>query len=359
MPTPRPSDVWLSVNSMSTSRVYHTSTLISQDNSVLIAGGSDGTAAVSSVQKYIPSTGCFQTMRDMSTTRCLHTADQLSSLSGFVLLAGGYDSGNAIVGVADLYHPITADIITIYLSVARYQHTSTIIGRSQLVLIGGYTTGGVMVASSDMLDTSTNSVFQSGTNTMAETHVDHTATFLSNSSDIAFIADGYDSAGAIASTYLYQGSSNSFIPLGSGVTMTPARYCQTATYLASPINKVLLTGGTSSTVNFATMFLFDVASLTLSTLTSTLFYPRYIHTATLLPNGKILIIGGYNGAALRTCELIDPSNNYTVTLASNLTTGRYYHTATLIPDNDNGSVLVCGGYTSPTTFTNTCELYFV
>jgi hypothetical protein len=84
-----------------------------------------------------------------------------------------------------------------------------------------------------------------------------------------------------------------------------------------------------------------------------------VHTATLLPNGKVLIVGGYNGGSLRTCELIDPSNNYSVTLAANLTTNRYYHTTTLIPDNYNGTVLVCGGYNTANIPVNTCELYFV
>jgi hypothetical protein len=210
-----------------------------------------------------------------------------------------------------------------------------------------------------MIDTSSNPSFESAINTMNTVNVYHTATILGNNSDTVLIAGGFFGTGYIATASLYIGSSNSFISLGSGGTMSPARCYHTATYLPPPIDKVLITGGADATHIYGTLFLFDVASLTFSTLSSTLLYPRFVHTATLLPNGKILIAGGVNGAALNVCELIDPSNNYTVTLAGNLTINRYLHTATLIPDNDNGTVLVCGGITVYPTVINSCELYFV
>jgi len=359
IPSPRPSNVWLKVANMSVGRLYHTSTFISQDNSVLIAGGSDGVAIGSSVDKYISSTGCFQSMRNMPRTRYMHTADQLPSLSSYVVIAGGYDATGAAISFADLYHPITTDILTVPLTAARYHHTSAVLSSSQLVLIGGYTTGGVIVNSSDMIDTGSSSLFESAINTMNTVNVYHTATVLGNNSGAVLISGGFQGTGYIATASLYLGSSNSFISLGSGVTMSPARCYHTATYLPAPIDKVLIVGGADATNIYGTLFLFDVASLTFSTLSSTLLYPRYVHTATLLPNGKVLIVGGLNGGSLKVCEFIDPSNNYTVTLAGNLTTNRYLHTATLIPDDDNGTVLVCGGITVSSTAINSCELYLV
>jgi hypothetical protein len=345
---------------MAVARAYCTATYILQDNSVLIAGGYNGVAGmVSSVEKYISSTGCFQSMRNMPRTRYMHTADQLPSLAGYVLIAGGYDNTGAAISFADLYHPITSDIITVSLTLARYRHTSTIMSSSQLVLIGGYTTGNMIVNSSDMIDTGSNSLFESGTSTMNEPHIYQTVTLLGNTSDLALIAGGYSPiTGYLSSAYLYHGSSNSFISLGSGAILSPARGSHTATYLPSPIDKVLIVGGTGNSI-YGTMFLFDVASLTFTTLPNTLIYPRHLHTSILLHNGKVLIVGGYNGTPLRTCELIDPSNNYTVTSAANLTTNRYYHSTTLIPDSNNGTVLVCGGYTSSNVAINSCELYFV
>ena len=69
--------------------------------------------------------------------------------------------------------------------------------------------------------------------------------------------------------------------------------------------------------------------------------PRGFHTATLLPNGKVLIAGGYNlsGGFLSSAELYDPATG-TWTPTGGLETGREYHTATLLP---NGMVLVAGG----------------
>ena len=65
-------------------------------------------------------------------------------------------------------------------------------------------------------------------------------------------------------------------------------------------------------------------------------------TATSLPNGKVLVVGGYSDFAqngLLSAELYDPASG-TWTATGSLATGRSGHTATLLP---NGKVLVVGG----------------
>lgn len=294
----------------------------------------------------------------MPRSRYMHSADLLPSLSGYVVIAGGVSPTSGIITVADLYHPITGDILTISLSAPRYLHTATVMSSSRIVLTGGHISGLVIVATSDMIDTASNSLFVAGTNIMNEARIYHTATFLGNNSDLVLVAGGHNGV-PLSSAYLYHGSSNAFIALGTGVALSPARYQHAATYLPAPINKVLFTGGVIPGQISGVMSLFDVATLTFMPLTTTLIYPRYFHTATLLPNGKVLVIGGYNTSPIYHCELIDPSNNYSVTLAADLITNRYLHTATLIPDNNNGTVLVCGGYSPIITAINSCELYFV
>ena len=109
----------------------------------------------------------------------------------------------------------------------------------------------------------------------------------------------------------------------------------------------------------STMTLFDAGTLSFTALPNTMSTKRSWHTATLLPNGKILIVGGHNNTiATTSCDLVDPNNNYLLTAAGNLNTGRYRHTATLIPDNSTGTVLICGG-TDGTNVLNTCEIYIV
>ena len=66
---------------------------------------------------------------------------------------------------------------------------------------------------------------------------------------------------------------------------------------------------------------------------------RRDHTATLLPNGKVLVAGGSNGFVLSSAELYDPASG-TWTATGSLNTARYAHTATLL---QNGRVLVAGG----------------
>src|SRR5256885_667348 len=74
--------------------------------------------------------------------------------------------------------------------------------------------------------------------------------------------------------------------------------------------------------------------------TSPLHLGRYSHTATLLPNGKVLLAGGQGTVLLSSAELYDPGSESWNSVGA-MATGRKYHTATLLP---NGDVLVTGGY---------------
>jgi uncharacterized repeat protein (TIGR01451 family) len=82
------------------------------------------------------------------------------------------------------------------------------------------------------------------------------------------------------------------------------------------------------------------------------FYPgpnlnvaRSWHTATLLPDGRVLIAGGstgWGGSPLASAEIYDPATK-TFTLTGNMRVARSEHVAALLAD---GTVLVAGGYTS-------------
>jgi Galactose oxidase, central domain len=81
---------------------------------------------------------------------------------------------------------------------------------------------------------------------------------------------------------------------------------------------------------------------------------RSRHTATLLPNGLVLVAGGAdNSNPISSCELFNPSTG-TWSPAALLNNERAYHTANLLSD---GRVLVAGGYNLSLDSVRTSELY--
>ena len=79
------------------------------------------------------------------------------------------------------------------------------------------------------------------------------------------------------------------------------------------------------------------------------------HTATVLPNGLVLVAGGINsGGVLNTTEIYNPTTNAWVG-GPPLSVPRFGHTATLL---NNGNVLICGGYKDLTGVAqNSCDIY--
>jgi hypothetical protein len=128
-----------------------------------------------------------------------------------------------------------------------------------------------------------------------------------------------------------------FTPTGS---MTGPRTSHTATLL--PSGQVLIVGGVDASNYFvlAGAELYDPSAGTFAP-TGSMAVARGEHTATLLGNGKVLIAGGYDSDedSLASAELYDPSAG-TFAPTGSMSVGRWAHTATLL---DNGKVLVAGG----------------
>src|SRR5262249_10603431 len=119
-----------------------------------------------------------------------------------------------------------------------------------------------------------------------------------------------------------------------------ARFDHSATLLQN--GKVLVVGGFGAGKMLSSCELFDPANGTWR-VNGNLNTPRQRHTATLLTDGKILVVGGgepIKGRYDGTTELYDPTSGKW-TLTGSLKVGRIHHTATLLP---NGQVLVAGGH---------------
>jgi hypothetical protein len=85
---------------------------------------------------------------------------------------------------------------------------------------------------------------------------------------------------------------------------------------------------------------------------------RASHSSTLLPDGKVLIAGGFGGSGTesnpyRSTEIYDPRTGG-FQPAGNMTIGRSGHTATLLK---NGALLIAGGWTGRYNVRRSSELY--
>jgi N-acetylneuraminic acid mutarotase len=136
--------------------------------------------------------------------------------------------------------------------------------------------------------------------------------------------------------------------------MSFMRVWHTATLL--PNGKVLVAGGSEGNFANTSAELYDFATGHW-TATSSMTTNRSYHTAALLGNGTVLVTGGQASSAwysgpLDAAELYDPAAG-TWTITGHMANSRYAHTATVLAD---GRVLVTGGVTVAGE-TASCEIY--
>jgi N-acetylneuraminic acid mutarotase len=142
-----------------------------------------------------------------------------------------------------------------------------------------------------------------------------------------FSADRADAAGTSVPT------------LALAQSLATKRNGHTATLL--PNGMVLIAGGLNEAGVVPNAELYDPLTNTWSP-AGNMVVPRYGHTATLLPNGKVLVTGGAASSDLASAEIYDPASNTWGSVQS-MTTARERQTATLLP---SGKVLIAGGYNS-------------
>jgi hypothetical protein len=331
--------------SMTAPRSGHTATLLTSGK-VLIAGGANGVADASA-ELYDPATRAFTATGSMTEARIGHTATLLNDSARSVLMVGSADMS------AERYNPATGTFTaTGSMHHARTSPTATLLSSTgpnagKVLIVGGNTTSGDLVA--ELYDPGTRTFTDTGSTTIVRSG--HTATLLTAGSltGQVLIAGGSDSTSA----ELYNPATGVFTTTGD---MTVARTGHTATALGTQDgaqNGDVLIVGTDGSAD-----LYDPNKGAFARIGSLLppIQPIYAaHTANLRSDGTVLAAGGYGFGGGRgaicaisgtAAALFAPeSDGFTAT--GSLGTGRDSHTATVLAD---GTVLIVGGTEHSTFF---------
>jgi uncharacterized protein YjdB len=336
---------WTTTSGLITWRMAHTATLLPNGKVLVVGGLGTSGGALASAELYDPIAGTWSPTGSLTAARAWHTATLLPN--GMVLVAGGYNyqppAGTINIASSEIYDPAAGTwSSTGSLAGARYNHTATLLPNGKVLVAGGlfYNGGQTVLASSELYDPVAGT--WSSTGSLVNAVAFHTATLLQNGTVLAAAGMGSSSVGQFSQLYdPIAGTWSSSV--GGTIQGT---YYHTATLL--PNGKVLMAGGFAANGALASCELYDPAAGTWSA-TGSLAISRYSHTATLLPNGKVLVASGaeasfqsgefYLNSPVSSAELYDPTAGTWATTGS-LLQGRDTFTATLLPD---GAVVVAGG----------------
>ncbi|MEM7535169.1 MAG: kelch repeat-containing protein [Chloroflexota bacterium] len=407
-------DKWHTVASLQIARSDHTATLLS-DGRVLVIGGvgaseSGGFGGGDSAEIYNPATNRWQQIAPMTVGRFNHRTLRLTQEGGrdLILVTGGQASLFEALDSVALYD-VTANawIDTIPLQQARYDHTMTLLNDGRIMVTGGRGNGADLDASlrstteiidiaqvtavlgqatqnidqnvdQEIFSDSLEKTVESRMSRMRGMDLDtwhyvaplrgartgHTATLLSDGR--LLLVGGLGAGGVLAEVLLYDPTIGDLGYWSTVATLNAARYNHTATYLVD--GRVLIVGGFDDGVGNTLATVEEYAPRSTPpvgkwSLLAPVDKPRFLHTATLLSNGRLLVAGGLNDA-LRSTELFDVSSGVVGHWqpGPDMHQARYLHTATLIEPPDGldattSPVIVVGGIDEDSSPVSQVEYY--
>jgi hypothetical protein len=293
---------------------------------VLVLGGDSKEAEL-----YDPASKTFGlTGSTIANHREGMTATQLGN--GKVLIVGGSNAP----AVAELYDPTTGLFeLTDSLNSVHAYHTATLLADGKVLIAGGQNPVGPMTTAVCEIYDPVAGTF-SLTDTLNIHRSGHDAVRLPDGS--VLIVGGLKNTSPGIATYLRD--CEVFDPLSGSFTVSPslgqARVGHTATLLDN--QKVLVVGGAYYS---SAGEIYDIMTKTWSPTGAMAVVRRSYHTATLLPDGRVLVAGGSVESPSRSVEVYSPTTN-AFSLADSMGTARSQHSEASL---SGGEVLVTGGYT--------------
>jgi len=322
------------------------STLSGGMHSITASYGGDGNDNAST------SSPLAQTVNPSSTTVALVSSANPSTYGAPVTFTATVTPSTATGTVTFLNGTTTLGTGTLTAGSAGYTTSSLTAGANAITASYGGDTNDGPSASAPLSQVVNSGGFVATNGQMESSRYGQTATQLQTGQIL--VAGGMTSSGAANSAELYTLSSQAFASTG---TMNVARWLHTATLLND--GTVLIAGGSdlANEETLDTAEIYNPAAGTFTLLSNTLNTARVGHTATLLQNGQVLIVGGYDPqyGLFADAELYDPPTQTFIDLGDT-NSPRYQHTATML---QNGQVLIAGGDADPTPNAafNTAELF--
>ena len=312
---------------------YDHAVVLLQDKRTLIVGGRSSAGPLATLEIYDPAGKSFTTVpATLNQARVSPTATLFAD--GTVLILGGWNSAGYVAS-AEIFNPSGNTLTPVgSMSHPRALHTATLLADGTVLIVGG--TDGNPVGEIEYFDP-TNSSFRSA-------GILNTARIFPSTCHLqdgtVLVAGGWDGTASLDSAELYTPSpshgDDSMVVLPN--RLIHRRYLHTATVLAN--GTVLLSGGIGPTGTLATAELFTPTN-GIFTATGSLKAARQIHAAILLADGTVLVSGGWNGSGVvASFERYDPGTGQFAGV-SGPAQGFHSQTATL---QDDGNVLIAGGY---------------